>query len=266
LRSGDAPAAPGHALIDDYATWAPSVDAFVPVEVTADIEVNIPDPVLSDRALATTVGEPVRFVTQLDGLVFGEDYRPWVLCHRLVHGPFVDSDLLSLDDTALADCWAWREWSLDSRMAGVIFNEIGLDGEDGFRRTTVPVTAAEVTLVGRHLALEAFDMLDASLALYPNPSLEHCGICPFRHPCRAIQEGDDPPADPCLGLPPPPQPTARPRTPRRSDLEHEPGSPPAPFRTLWRRCRPPARPLNAPVGGPCRYGPEDGCTVTDPAD
>ena len=185
----------GHRLVDNYARWAAGHDAFIPIEVATDIEVDIPDPVLSDRGLATPDGEPVRFVTRLDALVFGDDNRPWVLCHRLVSGPFVDSEVLALDEEALTDCWAWRQFALDSRVAGVVFNEVRLDGggfdEGGFRRTTVPVTAAELDLVGRDLALEAFDMLDAGLSLYPNPTAQNCGACPFRPPCRVIQEGHD---------------------------------------------------------------------------
>ncbi len=182
----------GHDLIDDYASWAPAQDTFIPFEVAADIEVNIPDPVLSDRCLANATGDLVRFVTRLDALVFGDDHRPWLLCHRVTFDPFGDPALLALDEAALADCWAWREYSLDARVAGVVFNEVRLGGGPNFRRSRVPLSSTEFSLVGRQLALEAFDMLDAGLALYPNPTPHNCGRCLFRAPCRVIQEGADP--------------------------------------------------------------------------
>lgn len=182
---------PQHAeLIDGYAEWASVQDDFVPIQVATEIEVSVPDPVLSDRDLATVDGVPVRYCTVQDALVFGSDHRPWVLSHRFVVGLFTDPELLALDGAARTDCWAWRQLSLDHRIAGVIFNEIALDGR--FRRTSVPYTAADLDWAGRHLALEALEMIDAGLALYPNPEPSICAACAFRRPCLVMQSGGDP--------------------------------------------------------------------------
>jgi hypothetical protein len=183
-----------HALLDRYAAWASELDRFTPVRVAADVEVNIPDPLLSDRELATADGRPVRFTTQVDALVLDDgDDQPRLLCHRVGAGPFTDAELLALDEAALTNCWAWEQLTLDPRLAGILYNEVRLDGDgDEFRRTLVPVTRAELALAGRQLGREVLDMLDEGLWPYPNPLPESCAVCAFRAPCRAMREGRDP--------------------------------------------------------------------------
>ena len=94
--------AAAHALLDRYAAWATERDRFTPVRVAAEIEVNIPDPLISDRDLATADGDPVRFATQVDALVLDDaDDQPRLLSHRIHGGPFADPELLALDEAAL---------------------------------------------------------------------------------------------------------------------------------------------------------------------
>jgi hypothetical protein len=192
LPKAQAATATGRAaeLVEVYAAWATANDDFEPVQVRTEIEINIPDPVLSDRDLATPDGQPVRYRTVQDALVFGADKRPWVLTHRLEPDGFTDAELLALDGTARTDCWAWRHLSLDNRIAGVVFNQIGPDAS--FRRTRVPYTEGDLDLAGRNLALEALEMVDAGLALYPRPEPATCSRCPFRRPCLVMQRGGDP--------------------------------------------------------------------------
>jgi hypothetical protein len=178
-----------HALLDRYAVWARPRDRFTPVRVAAELEVNVPDPFLSDRDLATPEGAPVRYVTTADAVVWGADDRLQLLCHRVGSGPFTDPEVLALDEPALTACWTWAHLMLDDRIAAIGFNEIRVDQPDGFRRTEITVTPDTIARAGRQLGSEVLDMLDAGLSLYPNPTTEGCGTCAFRIPCRAMREG-----------------------------------------------------------------------------
>ena len=182
----------GHRLLERYAKWAPAQDAFEPVRVAADIEVNVPDPLLSDRDLSTEDGDPLVYMVHVDAAVFAAaDERPWLLTHRF--GPFRDPAYLALDEEPLTMCWAWGQHTLDWRVAGVAINEVRLeDVDEPFRRTVLPMSPAELALAARQLGREALDMLDAGLLPYPNPTPDGCGACGFRAPCLAMRRGDDP--------------------------------------------------------------------------
>jgi hypothetical protein len=65
------------------------------------------------------------------------------------------------------------------------------DGGEMFRRTRIPRTRAALDDLGRRLATEALEMLEADLPLYPSPTPEHCTACEFRAPCLAMNEGTD---------------------------------------------------------------------------
>lgn len=210
----DLEVAHGHRLIDAYASWAPPLDRFTPVEVASEISVNVPDPVLWDRDLATMEGGAVSYSTWLDAIVVDDDNRPWLVCHRVISGDFSDPEVLALDEAALADCWAWGHYSLGPPMAGALITEIRASGatlsgatlsgatsapapddqeaEMSFRRQVVEYSSEELASAGRQLAAEVLDMIDAGLVLYPNPTPHNCGRCPFRAPCRAVRAGDDP--------------------------------------------------------------------------
>jgi hypothetical protein len=41
------------------------------------------------------------------------------------------------------------------------------------------------------IALEAMEMTDAGLYVYPSPSPQHCLACDYRQPCIAMNEGAD---------------------------------------------------------------------------
>ncbi len=58
------------------------------------------------------------------------------------------------------------------------------------RRTWVPISAIEAERWGRHLAQEVLEMISAE-HVYPNPSPETCGVCAYRPPCIAMNEGSD---------------------------------------------------------------------------
>lgn len=64
-------------------------------------------------------------------------------------------------------------------------------GNEFFRRTQVPRSRTELENFGSRLALEALDMTDPEVRLYPNPSKEICSNCAYRPPCIAMNEGSD---------------------------------------------------------------------------
>ncbi len=64
-------------------------------------------------------------------------------------------------------------------------------GGGWFRRTWIPRTRPEVKAVADNLFAEAREMLDRGLPLYPSPTPEHCAVCEYRAPCRAMNEGGD---------------------------------------------------------------------------
>lgn len=184
-----------HALIDAYAAWAAPRDDFTPIQVASGVEVNVPDPVLTERDLETEDGAPVRFVTRLDVVVVDAAGGPWAMTHRVGASALPDPAVLGVEEDALTDCWTWQHFYLDARMAGLIFNEVRTDvapGPEAFRRTVVPVGQGEVERAARQLGYETLDMLDPGLVVYPSPAPEHCSPCPFLGPCRAVREGKDP--------------------------------------------------------------------------
>jgi hypothetical protein len=64
-------------------------------------------------------------------------------------------------------------------------------GVGAFRRTQIRRTGAEFAEFGSRLGLEALDMTDPRLPLYPNPSPVNCAACAYRTPCIAVNEGAD---------------------------------------------------------------------------
>ena len=60
-----------------------------------------------------------------------------------------------------------------------------------FRRTTLYRSDEELDIVERLIALEAQDMLDPDVRIYPNPSRFNCNGCSFFAPCLAKLDGSD---------------------------------------------------------------------------
>ncbi|MGH3620515.1 MAG: hypothetical protein ACRDQ5_01820 [Sciscionella sp.] len=59
------------------------------------------------------------------------------------------------------------------------------------RRTKISRTREEIEGMGRQIGLEALEMVDSRLALYPNPTRANCTQCPFVAPCLTMKEGAD---------------------------------------------------------------------------
>jgi hypothetical protein len=117
----------GHALLDAYAMWAPSVDHFTPVRIDTDFEVDIPDPTDPDLGLVTRDGEAIRYTDRVDLLVIDNDDTYWAIQHRLVFDGWAEDDILQLDERTIAWCWAWPLFYLGMRVAGTVYNEIRAD-------------------------------------------------------------------------------------------------------------------------------------------
>jgi hypothetical protein len=62
---------------------------------------------------------------------------------------------------------------------------------DGFRRTWLRHSRADVAGAGRRLGLDVAQMIRPDLDVYPDPSDGKCGVCAFRAPCRALDDGQD---------------------------------------------------------------------------
>lgn len=60
-----------------------------------------------------------------------------------------------------------------------------------FRRTAIYRSQTELENLGRQIALEAGEMLNPDLPIYPNPSRYGCSFCAFRTPCLAMNDGSD---------------------------------------------------------------------------
>jgi hypothetical protein len=65
------------------------------------------------------------------------------------------------------------------------------EGGGMFRRTRIPRSRAELDALATRLSLEAQDMVDPALVLYPTPAVSHCSACQYRAPCLAMNEAGD---------------------------------------------------------------------------
>jgi hypothetical protein len=60
-----------------------------------------------------------------------------------------------------------------------------------YQRFQIHKTAKELEQIGYNIGLEALDMLDPSLRIYPSPGRFHCGNCAFIVPCMGKNNGED---------------------------------------------------------------------------
>jgi hypothetical protein len=186
----------GAEVLDRYFEWAPYVDDLTAMRVAADFAVNLPDPRHPGHDLVSG-GEPVRYAGTIDLLV-QEGSAHWLVRHVVTQGIWRDAAQLRLDEEGLAACWAWESFFLGMTIEGMVYNELRIAPENDatqdrlFRRTRIPRTRAEIEAVGGQIALEAMDMIDAQVRIYPNASDAHCPGCPYRTPCLAMVAGLDP--------------------------------------------------------------------------
>jgi hypothetical protein len=62
---------------------------------------------------------------------------------------------------------------------------------DGFRRTWLRRSPADVAAAGRQLGIDVAPMIRPGLDVYPDPSDEKCPGCPYLDPCQALTAGHD---------------------------------------------------------------------------
>jgi hypothetical protein len=215
----------GALLLSRYFQWAPAVDRFSPIRVETQFEVNVPDPLNPGQDLVSPEGVPIRYQGRVDLVAIDGSDAYWVVRHLVVEEKWSDIDQLLLDQQSVSYCWAWENFFLGMKIAGVIYNELrkeisgktdmqanasragaGVErrvyaqsirepgqaikqqGNDFFRRTEVPRSRKELKNIGRQLALEILDMTDPGVRLYPNPSRENCAGCDYVTPCIAMNE------------------------------------------------------------------------------
>ncbi|MGQ0572812.1 MAG: hypothetical protein ACT4RN_01265 [Pseudonocardia sp.] len=226
-RAADERAQRGLDLLEAYVGWAPEVDEFAPVQVLAELDVQVPDPAAAGRELAVGT-RAVRYRDRADVLAMDAENGYWLLEHRFVDGAFPDVDALVRDDRCLTWCWAWEHANPGRHVQGTIHTELLLDPSarpapppagprggvaqhgatgrwvevapeydlrvrfgDGFRRVQVPRRTAEVAACGARLAAQLAELIDPGTRPYPNPSAARCGPCPFRAPCLVTDAGGD---------------------------------------------------------------------------
>jgi hypothetical protein len=218
----------GHALLDAYAAWAPTVDRFTPLRVNTDFEVDIPDPGMPGANLILPAGDEIRYYDRVDLLAIDSDDAYWVIQHRLVTDSWANHDDLQLDERTIAWSWAWPQFYLGMGITGTVYNEVRADagelgvqaqapaghqevrhrrmyarsgtvsgerlhaqGTDAFRRTQIRRGEAELAAAGADLAAEVTTAARADLEIYPSPAPGVCAGCSYRSPCVMLNQGDD---------------------------------------------------------------------------
>jgi hypothetical protein len=81
----------------------------------------------------------------------------------------------------------------DDEKAQAYIEYVREKGDEQFvQRKTVYRNRAEIKSCGERVYMEAMDMLQPDLRIYPNPTGDHaCLRCPFRGPCIARDDGSD---------------------------------------------------------------------------
>lgn len=206
----------GESLLDRYFAWCPSMDDFEVLHCEAEFDVVVPDPTDPEQGLTTRDGEQaVRYRGRPHLVTLDEDGERWIVEHLVVEDDFTSPHQLRLDDRGLSFCWAWERFYPGMQITGTVYNELRLatplwpeipddlaaleaDGgadaapdEPLFRRTALRRTREEIERAGDRLAREARLMSAMDVFVYPSPSPESCGRCPYRSPCRAMQTGGD---------------------------------------------------------------------------
>jgi hypothetical protein len=165
----------GERLLNRYFDWAPAVDAFSPVRVETDFDVQIPDPSGPGLDLVGP-GGPIHFRGRVDALVVDAYDAYWVVDHRVVEGAWESLDQLLLDERGVAACWAWEIFYYGMKIAGTVYNELRLDALEadaegpaspGGERVGGDVPMAGEPLAGRRrMYLEALKVPEERLATF----------------------------------------------------------------------------------------------------
>lgn len=179
-------AGPSAPFVERYVDWAEALDDFEPLRVELDVDARVPDP-SGDGDMAAPDGRAVHYRDRVHAQVVDGDGAHWLLVHRF--GPWTDPALLRLDDAAVTAVWAWETCFLDAEIVGVLYNELSPEGR--FRRTRLRLARSGVAQAGRQLSLEAAEMVDPGVPIFPTPAAD-CPGCAFVAPCLAMQDGHDP--------------------------------------------------------------------------
>lgn len=219
----------GLALVEDYLRWAPTVDEIAPIQVLAELDVQVPDPRTAGRELAVGT-RAVRYRDRADVLAMDAENGYWLVEHRFVHSGWPELDALVRDDRCLTWCWAWEYDNPGLHVQGTIYNELRWGASESmpepvgprstvgqnrtvgtwlgppadaapeydlrvrfgerFRRVQVLRRASEVAACGVRLAEQVSEMIAQDTRVYANPTVERCTPCPFRAPCLAMDTED----------------------------------------------------------------------------
>lgn len=113
----------GTDLLEQYFTWAPSIDDFGPLKIEIDVESLVPDVRVDDQALATPQGDRVLYTDRVAMIAADANDEYWIVVHSVVP-EWSDVDVLMLDEAAVAACWVWEQTYLGAGIAGTMHNEL----------------------------------------------------------------------------------------------------------------------------------------------
>ena len=180
----------GELMLGQYFEWAPTVDRFAAIRVETEFQVDVPDPSHPDEYLTTPGGEPIRYRGRIDLLVVDGASSYWLVDHRIAEDTWEDADQLRLDEQRRSYCWAWEDFFLGMKIAGVIYNELRIHPQLGdaerLRRTPLRRSPIELGHARTQIGLEALDMVSPLTRIYPNPSRHNCAMCAYLSPCLAM--------------------------------------------------------------------------------
>lgn len=91
-----------------------------------------------------------------------------------------------LQTVSREDTEAWSDGKYDDML-----NYLQAEGRKFYDRRQIPKTEAEVNSIEYNIGLEALDMLDKQIRLYPSANRFGCGFCAYREPCIAKNNKDD---------------------------------------------------------------------------
>lgn len=217
----------GLGMLEHYYQWAPLHDDFTPLHVELEFEVPITglnavyqgrlDMLIEDRdgrywivdhKTAGSLDKSVDFLDmdeqcgsyawalqeklgiQVAGVIYNE------LLKTVPQPPKVlKSGALSVDKSAHTTynlfLTSLVERGYDAAPYRDYLDHLASQPDRYFRRTQVHRSQRELSLLGERIALEAQEMMNPDIAIYPNPNKFSCSRCEYKQPCLAKMEGSD---------------------------------------------------------------------------
>ena len=136
------------------------------------------------------------FVCIIDAVVrdHAKGGRVYVLEHKTFSR--FEEWFLSLDQQFVGEAWV-AELLVDGPIAGVIYNGLrklapgSTSKTNPFERRFISVNRAQIEFLLKRARGMHKELTAGSIAIYPEPNLSVCRLCPFKDPCDMLLKGDD---------------------------------------------------------------------------